>query len=76
MNGERRVRLSERPDDGLFERSESRRTVNEKRLHDRRERPRPGGVIPFVILDSKIKRLGDCRLRIGKVGIKTEGHKQ
>ena len=50
MNGERRVRLSERPDDGLSERSESRGTVNEKRLHDRRERPDPGGFIPLAIV--------------------------
>ncbi|WP_294143016.1 hypothetical protein [uncultured Sanguibacteroides sp.] len=52
MNGERRVRVSERPDDGLFERSESRKTVNENRLHDRRERPAPEGVIP----------IDDCKL--------------
>ena len=52
MNGERRVRFSERPDDGLSERSESRRTVNEKRLHDRRKRPRSGGLAR-----------NDCRLK-------------
>ena len=44
MNGERRVLFLERQDDGLSERSESRRTVNEKRLHDRRERPSPEGL--------------------------------
>ena len=59
MNGERRVRLSERPEDGLSERSESRRTVNEKRLHDRRERPRPGGVIPLAIVDLQLNELRD-----------------
>ena len=55
MNGECRVRVSERPPDGLFERSESRRVVNENRLHDRRERPHPEELsLPIVDLRFRI----------------------
>ena len=61
MNGECRVRFSERTDDGLSEHSESRRTGNEKRLHDRRKRHGPGGLArdDCGFTDSGIKRLKD-----------------
>ncbi|WP_294141822.1 hypothetical protein [uncultured Sanguibacteroides sp.] len=58
MNGERRVRFAERPTDGLFERSESRRVVNEKRLHDRRKRPAPKG-LALSIANEEMKGLED-----------------
>ena len=70
MNGKCRVRVSERPPDGLFERSESRRVVNENRLHDRRERPHPEELSLAIAdlrseesKDSGIKGFSDWGLR-------------
>ena len=61
MNGERRVRFEEGPTDGLFERSESRRVVNANRIHDRRKRPAPKGLV-LSIANEGIKGFCDWKI--------------